>query len=137
MCSSDQGKKKIKSSFVPLVGGEKRSSDHESYDPSGRRALPQSICPCVPIQPGCKQHLVPSPTVRPQETPVSALLVCASKLRVCACVDLPLQGRTTPNSLGESSSSGRLCKVPMFITCSPLGARLHAQIGWPCPREAQ
>lgn len=137
MCSSDQGGKKNQIQFCSPLGGEKRSSDHESYNPSGRCILPQSVCQCMPVQPRCEQHLVPSSKVRPQETPVLALLVCASKPRVCACMGLPLQGRIIPNPLGESSSSGRLCKVPMFITCSPLGVRLHAQVRWPCPREAQ
>lgn len=36
----------------------------------------------APIQSRCEQHLAPSSKGRPQETPVLALLVCASKLHV-------------------------------------------------------
>lgn len=69
------------------------------------KSFPSLFCKCISIQSKCEQHPVPSLKVRPQETPVLALLVCASKLHVFACKDfLPLQGRLYPKPFGKSSS---------------------------------
>ena len=78
-----------------------------------------------PFQSRCEQHPVPSLKVRPQEAPVLALLVCASKLHVPV-----LAWISSPPGQGNAQNPWekfqlRLCKVSTFLICSPLGARLH------------
>lgn len=56
----------------------------ESFPSLSVRARPVKVC---------EQCLAPSPKVRPQETPGSALLVCASKLRVSVLARISFPSR--------------------------------------------
>lgn len=102
--------------------GEERCSDHQSYNPSEYGVLPQSVRQCIPIQSRCAQHLVPQ---APGDSSLTSVGICKQAARLCACMDfLPLWGRLTAKNPREKFQLW-LCKVSVFLLCSPRGARLH------------